>query len=256
MAVEARTILSDPSAVDVADVAEAHKPYVSPSAMIPEFTPRAVILGALFGIIFGASTVYLGVEDRVDRERVDSHRGAFDHAAARLGPLDDPRKQHRPNHRLGGRIDCRRHRLHHSCTLDLGLDLDVLRTALIALTGGLLGTLLMIPLRRSLIVKEHGNLPYPEGTACAEVLVAGEKGGSDAKTVFLGFGVGLIYKFLMLGLKFWRDVPSKILAWYQNARIAAEISPELLGVGYIIGPRTASFMLGGGVIAALILVRS
>ncbi|HXG64896.1 MAG TPA: oligopeptide transporter, OPT family, partial [Blastocatellia bacterium] len=138
--------------------------------------------------------------------------------------------------------------------LILGLDLDLTRTAMVAAAGGMLGVLLMIPLRRSLIVKEHGTLPYPEGTACAEVLVVGEKGGSDARTVFLGFGVGFIYKFLMSGFKFWKEIPDRVLTGYQGARVAAEISPELLGVGYIIGPRVASYMLGGGIIAALVLV--
>ncbi|MBL8167563.1 MAG: oligopeptide transporter, OPT family [Acidobacteria bacterium] len=237
-----------------ANAAETHKPYISAATFIPEFTPRAVLLGAVFGIIFGASTVYLGLKT-----------GLTVSASIPIAVLSITLL------RMLGRSTILENNIVQTtgsagesiaggivftipALLILGLDLDVLRTTLIALTGGLLGTLLMIPLRRSLIVKEHGNLPYPEGTACAEVLVAGEKGGSDAKTVFLGFGVGLVYKFLMLGLKFWKDVPAKVLTWYQNARIAAEISPELLGVGYIIGPRTASYMLGGGVIAALVMV--
>ncbi|HEU4391022.1 MAG TPA: oligopeptide transporter, OPT family, partial [Blastocatellia bacterium] len=112
---------------------------------------------------------------------------------------------------------------------------------------------LMIPLRRALIVKEHANLPYPEGTACADVLIVGERGGTDAKTVFLGFGVGIVYKFLMTGFKFWRGIPEKVLTWYQGARVAADVSPELLGVGYILGPRIASYMFGGGIVAALML---
>src|SRR5262249_43801980 len=113
--------------------------------------------------------------------------------------------------------------------LILGLDLDITRTSLIALAGGFLGVLLMIPLRRSLIVKEHGNLAYPEGTACAEVLVVGEKGGTDAKTVFMGFGAAFAYKILMVATRLWNEVPSMIITRYQNARVAAEISPELLG---------------------------
>ena len=244
MAVEANPINS----------AEAHKPYISASQIIAEFTPRAVIVGAIFGIIFGAATVYLGLKVGL------TVSASIPIAVLSITVL-----------RLLGRSTILENNIVQTtgsaaesiaagivftipALLILGLDLDITRTSLIAAAGGLLGVLLMIPLRRSLIVKEHGTLPYPEGTACAEVLVVGEKGGSDAKTVFLGFGVGLAYKFLMGGLKFWKEMPAKVLSWFQGARVAAEISPELLGVGYIIGPRVASYMLGGGVIAALVLV--
>jgi putative OPT family oligopeptide transporter len=240
-------------ATEVRPTPEIHKPYIPASANLAEFTPRAIILGALFGIIFGASTVYLGLKVGL------TVSASIPIAVLSITIL-----------RLLGRATILENNIVQTtgsaaesiaagivftipALLILGLDLDITRTSLIAAAGGLLGVLLMIPLRRSLIVKEHGNLPYPEGTACAEVLIVGEKGGSDAKTVFLGFGVGLIYKFLMSGFKFWKEVPAKILTWFQGARVAAEISPELMGVGYIIGPRVASYMLGGGVIAALVL---
>ncbi len=233
--------------------AEAPKPYIAASSIIPEFTLRAVVLGAFFGIIFGASTVYLGLKVGL------TVSASIPIAVLAITVL-----------RAFGRASILENNIVQTtgsaaesiaagivftipALLILGLDIDILRTSLIAAAGGLLGVLLMIPLRRSLIVKEHENLPYPEGTACAEVLVVGEKGGSDAKTVFMGFGVGLAYKFLMSGFKFWKEIPAKILSGYQGARVAAEISPELLGVGYIIGPRVGSYMLGGGVIAALIL---
>jgi putative OPT family oligopeptide transporter len=233
--------------------AEPFQSYVPASTILPEFTPRAVILGALFGIIFGASTVYLGLKVGL------TVSASIPIAVLAITVL-----------RAFGRASILENNIVQTtgsaaesiaagivftipALLILGLDIDIMRTSLIAAAGGLLGVLLMIPLRRSLIVKEHGNLPYPEGTACAEVLVVGERGGSDAKTVFLGFGVGLVYKFLMSGFKLWREIPAKILPGYQSARVAAEISPELLGVGYIIGPRVGSYMLGGGVIAALIL---
>ena len=252
MAVETaeQTPLSSPAA---AAEPPAHKPYVAPETVLPEFTVRAIVLGVLFGVIFGASTVYLGLKVGL------TVSASIPIAVLAITVL-----------RAFGRASILENNIVQTtgsasesiaagivftipALLILGLDLDLVRTSLIAATGGMLGVLLMIPLRRSLIVKEHGVLPYPEGTACAEVLVVGEKGGSDAKTVFLGFGVGLAYKFLMTGLKFWREIPAKVLTGYQNARVAAEISPELLGVGYIIGPRVASYMLGGGVIAALIL---
>jgi putative OPT family oligopeptide transporter len=233
---------------------ETHQPYVAASTILPEFTVRAVILGIFFGLIFGASTVYLGLKV-----------GLTVSASIPIAVLSITML------RLLGRASILENNIVQTtgsaaesiaagivftipALLILGLDLDLVQTAIVGAAGGLLGVFLMIPLRRSLIVKEHGNLPYPEGTACAEVLVAGERGGSDARTVFLGFGVGFAYKFLNSGLQFWREIPAKILTWYQGARIAAEISPELLGVGYIIGPRIASYMLGGGIISALVLV--
>jgi putative OPT family oligopeptide transporter len=233
---------------------ETHQPYVAASSILPEFTVRAVIIGVLFGLIFGASTVYLGLKVGL------TVSASIPIAVLSITVL-----------RLLGRASILENNIVQTtgsaaesiaagivftipALLILGLDLDLMQTSIVGAAGGLLGVLLMIPLRRSLIVKEHGNLPYPEGTACAEVLVAGERGGSDARTVFLGFGVGFVYKFLMSGLQFWREIPAKILTWYQGARVAAEISPELLGVGYIIGPRIASYMLGGGIISALVLV--
>jgi len=163
--------------------------------------------------------------------------------------------------------------------LILGFDLELTRVMLVALLGGLLGILMMIPLRRALIVKEHGVLKYPEGTACAAVLTAGASPESRAaassaakadmataaaaglgrssggKVIFTGFGVGLLYKTLNVALKGWKDIPEKVFgAPFQAGSLGIEISPELLGVGYIIGPRIASIMCGGGVLAYLVLI--
>lgn len=232
---------------------EAFQPYVPATTVLPEFTARAVIFGALFGIIFGASTVYLGLKVGLTVSAsipIAVLAITILRAFGRASILENNIVQ-----TTGSAAESIAAGIVFTipALLILGLDIDIMRTSLIAAAGGLLGVLLMIPLRRSLIVKEHGNLLYPEGTACAEVLIVGEKGGTDAKTVFLGFGVGLVYKFLMSGFKFWKEIPVKILSWFQGARVATEISPELLGVGYIIGPRVGSYMLGGGVIAALIL---
>src|SRR2546421_3312351 len=154
----------------------------------------------------------------------------------------------------------------------LGLDLEVTRVMLVALLGGLLGILMMIPLRRALIVAQHGHLKYPEGTACAEVLKAGASDESraaahragdvvdeteqmGAKTIFAGLGVGFLYQVLMTGLKGWKDTPEKVFGPpFKAGSISAEISPALLGVGYIIGPRIASIMCAGGVLAYLVLI--
>jgi putative OPT family oligopeptide transporter len=152
----------------------------------------------------------------------------------------------------------------------LGFDLEVSRVMLVAVLGGLLGILMMIPLRRALIVKQHGVLKYPEGTACAEVLKAGAMsaaasgsgsgagaagGYHGAHTIFTGFGIGLVYKAAMAALRGWKDVPEKVFgAPFKGGSVSAEISPELLGVGYIIGPRISLIMCGGGVLAYLVLI--
>ena len=126
--------------------------------------------------------------------------------------------------------------------------------AIVAVVGGVMGVLLMIPLRRALIVKEHGRLTYPEGTACAEVLVAGEKGGLQARRLFQAFGLAFTYKFLMSGLKAWKEYPGWATRTYTGASISAEVSPELMGVGYIIGPRIAGYLFAGGTLAYLVLI--
>jgi len=136
----------------------------------------------------------------------------------------------------------------------LGMEMQLLPILVMSLLGGMLGVLMMIPLRQGLIVKEHGKLAYPEGTACADVLIVGEKGGTTAKTVFLGFGIGALYKFLMAGTKLWAEIPTRMLTFFKGASVSAEISPELLGVGYIIGPKVAANMLAGGMLSYLILI--
>jgi len=144
----------------------------------------------------------------------------------------------------------------------LGFDIDVVRVMTVSVFGGLLGILLMIPLRQAFIVKQHGILTFPEGKACAEVLLAGEKGGSTAIMVFAGFGLGFVYQFLMQALHLWKDAVA--FAFYyvdaagkavglKGATLSAELSPSLLGVGYIIGPRIAGIMFAGGVLAYLVL---
>lgn len=138
--------------------------------------------------------------------------------------------------------------------LILGYDMELSRIMLVAILGGLLGVLMMIPLRHGLIVKAHGELAFPEGTACAEVLMAGEKGGTSARTVFTGFFLGLFYKLSNAGLKLFKEIPEKTLSFFKGASVSIEVSPELLGVGYIIGPRIACIMLGGGILASWVLI--
>jgi putative OPT family oligopeptide transporter len=143
----------------------------------------------------------------------------------------------------------------------LGYSLPWTQVAAIALVGGLLGVLLMIPLRRTLIVEEHGNLVYPEGTACAEVLIAGEEGGTQARTVFGGFFLGALYKFFNSGVHLWTEVPrrtfERLLPGGRRelyGEIQVEVSPELAGVGYIIGPKIAGYLFGGGIVSFFVLI--
>ncbi|HKZ51775.1 MAG TPA: oligopeptide transporter, OPT family, partial [Candidatus Acidoferrales bacterium] len=131
---------------------------------------------------------------------------------------------------------------------------EIPRVLLVALVGSILGVLFMIPLRHQLNVVEHGTLSYPEGTACADVLIAGEKGGSFAGKVFAGFGLGLVYKFFNEGLLFWRPRPIYQPGWYPGSTLAADVTPEYLGVGYIIGPRTAGMIFAGGVLSWLVMI--
>lgn len=159
----------------------------------------------------------------------------------------------------------------------LGFDLEITRVMLVAILGGLLGILMMIPLRRALIVAEHGILKYPEGTACAEVLkaaaskeslavadkthttanaeIVNEEAASGGKVIFSGFGIGFLYQAAMGAFKIWKDTPQKIFgAPFKGGSISATIEPALLGVGYIIGPRIASIMCAGGVLSYLVLI--
>ncbi|MDZ4224880.1 MAG: oligopeptide transporter, OPT family, partial [bacterium] len=136
----------------------------------------------------------------------------------------------------------------------LGFQFDYMQILLLSCIGGVLGVLFMIPLRRLLIVQEHGKLPYPEGTACADVLIAGEKGGKLATLVFSGLGFSAFYKLLMNIFGLWKDAPSYSIKWLRGAVVAGEITPELLGVGYIIGPRIAGYTAAGGALAWLVIM--
>src|SRR6267143_1591850 len=138
----------------------------------------------------------------------------------------------------------------------LGFGMDYWRIFLLAIIGGILGVLFMIPLRRQLIVKEHGNLLYPEGTACADVLIAGDKGGSFASRVFYGLGIGSLYTLLQNSNAFAiiRETPTYNPAWLPGASLRAAITSEYLGVGYIIGPKIAGVIFAGGVFSWLVMM--
>jgi len=230
-----------------------HEPYIPATHFPAELTPRALILGVLLGLIFSASSVYLALKIGLTVSSsipIAVLSITIFRALGRTSILENNIVQ-----TTGSASDSVAAGVVFTipAILLMGYDLDISRVAVLATAGGLMGILMMIPLRRALIVKEHDTLIYPEGTACAEVLIAGEERGLQAKRVFQAFGVGFVYKFLMGGLKLWPDVPGKALAFYSGAAISTEISPELLGVGYIIGPRIAGYLFAGGCFAYLVL---
>jgi putative OPT family oligopeptide transporter len=229
------------------------KPYVPDEANVPELTIRAIILGAIAGIIFGAVTVYLALRAGLT---VSASIPIAVVAISLLKRFGSTILENNIVQTAGSAGESIASGVAFTlpALLLLGFQLDVSRVFLVALCGGVLGVLFMIPLRRTLIVKEHGNLPYPEGAACAEVLVAGEKGGRFAGRVFMGFAVGGLYKFMHEGLRLWRGTPTYDPAWYPGGRLAAHTTPEYLGVGYIIGPRVAGLIFAGGVLSWLLLI--
>ena len=255
-------------------------PYIAPGTTIPEFSLRAVLMGTILGAIFGASSLYLVLKVGLTVSasipvavismtlfKVFRVFGAKD-ATILENNIAQTAGSAGESIAFGVGVTM-------PAIMILGFDLELMRVALVSVLGALLGILMMIPLRRALIVAQHGKLKYPEGTACAEVLKAGASdesraasspeakaeaaalgdAGVSARTIFAGFGLGLAYKTAMSAFRLWKDTPEKIFsAPFKSGSIAAEISPELLGVGYIIGPQVAALMVGGGVLAYLVLI--
>ena len=249
-----------------------HRPFVPDNATLDEFTPRAVVMGALLGMLFGASSLYLVLKVGLTVSAsipVAVIAIALFRLASKAGVRDSTILENNIVQTAGSAGESIAFGLGVTmpAILILGFDLEIARVTLVAVLGALLGILMMIPLRRTLIVARHGQLKYPEGTACAEVLKAAESsksaraGGSGAAdsgragVIFLGFAIGLVYKTVNIALKGWKDVPEKVFGEpLKGGSVGAEISPELLGVGYIIGPRIASIMCAGGVLAYLLLI--
>ncbi len=260
------------------------EPFIPSETVMREFTARAVITGAVLGMIFGASSLYLVLKVGLTVSAsipVAVISLAMFRGLSKVGLRDATILENNITQTAGsaGESIAFGVGVTMPAILILGFDLEFSRVLLVALMGGLLGILMMIPLRRALIVKEHGVLKYPEGTACAAVLKAGASpecraaaspkaqaemraaeaaglGASPgAKVIFTGFGIGLLYKTLNIAFKGWKDVPEKVFgAPLKGGSVGAEISPELVGVGYIIGPRIASIMCAGGVLSYLLLI--
>lgn len=234
------------------------QPFVSDETKMPEFTIKSVLVGAAFGIIFGASTVYLALK-----------AGLTVSASIPIAVIAITL----------GRVFLKTTILENNIIQTTGSAGESIAAGVVftlpgflflsspdskeffnyftiltlAIFGGILGTLMMVPLRRSLIVKEHGVLPYPEGTACASVLKAGEKGGDFAKTAFLGLGFAFVYAFLQKMIHLISETPffmtKQINKYFPSAKVSGEITPEYMGVGYIIGPKISGVLVAGGVIA-------
>jgi putative OPT family oligopeptide transporter len=266
-----------PKSIDV-------EPFITPETRMRELSWRALLTGTFLGMVFGASSLYLTLKVGLTVSAsipVAVISLALFRGLSKLGLRDSTVLENNITQTAGsaGESIAFGVGVTMPAILILGFDLEVTRVMMVAVLGGLLGILMMIPLRRALIVKEHNVLKYPEGTACAAVLKAGasadcreaaspaakeemlaatlsDRGNSTGATViFGGFGLGLLYKILMVALKGWKDVPEKIFAApFKAGSISVEVSPELLGVGYIIGPRIASLMCAGGVLSYLLII--
>ena len=237
------------------------KPYVPASQSPAEFTAKAVVLGVLFGLIFGASTVYLGLRAGLTvsasipiavlaisvLKKIGGSTILENNIVQTIGSAGES---------IAGGVVFTIPALIFLTPYGPGF-FSYFQILMLAFAGGILGVLMMVPLRRALIVKEHGVLPYPEGAACADVLVAGERGGALARTVFTGLAVGALWKALSWIVQIFRTDVGYSMArtsFFPNATLNVDISPEYMGVGYVIGPRIAGVMFAGGVLSWLVFL--
>lgn len=247
----------------MADQQKTFRPFVPPEARMAEFTIKSVVTGAIFGIIFGAATVYLALKAGL----TVSASIPIAVLSIALGKLflkttilenNIIQTTGSAGESIAAGVVFTLPGFLFLSSPDSGSYFNYLTIMTLAILGGMLGTLMMIPLRRSLIVKEHESLPYPEGTACASVLKAGEKGGDLAKTAFLGMGVAITYAFLQKVFHVIAEVPVYVTQlknkYLPSARVSGEITPEYLGVGYIIGPKISGILVAGGVLSSFVLI--
>ena len=239
---------------------ESFKPYISADKVLPEFTVTSILMGIILAVVFGAANAYLGLKVGM------TVSASIPAAVISLGVIRVIMKKNSIlESNMVQTIGSAGESLAAGAIFTMPalflwaeegkIDMPgYLEITLIALFGGILGVLFMIPLRKALIVEEHGTLPYPEGMACAEVLLAGEEGGSNASTVFAGMGLGAVFKFIVDGLKIVpSDIATPNIKGYAG-QIGVEIYPALIGVGYICGPSISSYMFAGGIIAWLVLI--
>ncbi|MFZ6024142.1 MAG: OPT family oligopeptide transporter [Bacteroidota bacterium] len=239
------------------------KPFVSPETNMKELTVKSILVGSLFGVIFGAATVYLALKAGL----TVSASIPIAVIAITLG------RKFLKTTILENNIIQTTGSAGESIAAGVAFTLpgflflsspssaeyfNYLTILILAIVGGLLGTLLMVPLRKALIVNEHDNLPYPEGTACGDVLKAGERGGDFAKTAFWGLGVAFVYALLQKVMHIIAETPfyatKQINKFFPSAKVSGEITPEYLGVGYIIGPRIAGVLVAGSVLSWMVFI--
>lgn len=236
-----------------------YEPYVPADKKVPEVTALSVGLGIVLAAIFGVAMVYVGLKIGM------TISASVPAAVISMGILKGIfRRGTILENNLVQTIASAGESMAAGVIFTIPAaflwpefnpsTFTILKLTIIALIGGVLGVLLMIPLRKYLIVQEHGKLKYPEGTACAEVLVAGDVGGNPAKLVFSGIIIGGIYKLLQQGLKLWKDIVSWDIPIMKNLVFAGEASPILLGVGYIIGLEVSALMLSGGLLAWFVII--
>jgi len=262
--------MAQASRSDHHDSAGSFQPYVPTSeSSVKEFTWSAVLVGAILGIVFSASSMYLVLKVgmtvsasipiavlSISLFRAFSLMTGLRRATILENNMVQTTGSAGESIAFGVGVTM-------PALMLLGFEMDLFRVMTVAVLGGLLGILMMIPLRRAFIVKQHHVLAYPEGTACAEVLTAGEKGGASAVMVFLGFGVASVVKLLMTPLHiisdqanwnlFWPGAPGKPTVGLNKGVLGGEFTPELLGVGYVIGPRIACITVAGGIMAYLVI---
>src|SRR5215467_11252376 len=243
------------------DSGQEFRPYIAPEQEIPEFTGKAIVLGVIFGVLFGAATVYLALRAGL------TVSASVPIAVLAIAVFKRIGRSTILENNIVQTIGSAGESVAAGVVFTMPALLFLADGAtyfkyvtifVLSAVGGTLGVLFMIPLRRALIVKEHGNLRYPEGISCADVLIAGERGGDLARLVFAGVGVALFYKFLYGILGLWNETAT----WFRtraasvipDATLQSDVTPEYLGLGYIIGPKIAGELASGGVLAWLALI--
>ena len=236
------------------------KPFIPADRVVPELTVTSIIIGALLAVLFGGANAYLGL--RVGMTVSASIPAAvISMGIIRVILKRDSILENNMVQTIGSAGESvaagaifTMPALFMWATESGSANPSLLEISLIALCGGVLGVLFMIPLRSALIVEEHGKLPYPEGQACAEVLLAGEEGGAKAGTVFAGLGIAAVYKFIADGLKLFPSEVDFEIQSYKGSGIGMSVLPALAGVGYICGPKVSSYLLAGGTVGWFVLI--
>ncbi len=247
----------------MSDQKKLFKPFVAPESNMAELTVKSILLGSLFGVIFGAATVYLALKAGLTVSAsipiaviaITLGRKFFKTTILENNIIQTTGSA---GESIAAGVAFTLPGFLFLSSPDSAEYFNYLTILILAIVGGLLGTLLMVPLRKALIVNEHENLPYPEGTACGDVLKAGEKGGDFAKTAFWGLGVAFVYALLQKVLHVIAETPfyatKQVNKFFPSAKISGEITPEYLGVGYIIGPKIGGVLVAGGVLSWLVFI--